>query len=145
MTKAGQKTYLYQFARIAPGGDNIGAIHASEVSYVFGNRLAWLPRDETDEALSQAMERAVALVLKAVAVEVVYRLAPGFALHASRRRRTLAPMGLSPRPNEEPVVRKWERTADPKGIGYSNGPKLPQARPQLPCGGTSRESAAEPY
>ena len=55
MTKAGQKTYLYQFARIAPGGDNIGAIHASEVSYVFGNRLAWLPRDETDEALSQAM------------------------------------------------------------------------------------------
>jgi para-nitrobenzyl esterase len=55
MTKAGQRTYLYQFTRIAPGGDKLGAFHASEISYVFGNRLAWLPRDQTDEALSQAM------------------------------------------------------------------------------------------
>ncbi len=55
MTKAGQKTYLYQFTRVAPGGNKLGAFHASEISYVFGNRLAWLPRDATDEALSHAM------------------------------------------------------------------------------------------
>ncbi len=55
MTKAGQKTFLYQFTRVPPGGDKLGAFHASEISYVFGNRLAWLPRDQTDEALSRAM------------------------------------------------------------------------------------------
>lgn len=55
MTKAGQKTYLYQFTRVAPGGDKLGAFHAAEISYVFGNRLAWFPRDQTDEALSAAM------------------------------------------------------------------------------------------
>ena len=55
MTKAGQKTYLYQFTRVPPGGDKLGAFHAAEISYVFGNRLPWLPRDQTDETLSQAM------------------------------------------------------------------------------------------
>ena len=55
MGKTGQKTFLYQFTRVAPGGDKLGAFHAAEISYVFGNRLPWLPREQADEALSQAM------------------------------------------------------------------------------------------
>lgn len=54
-SRSGQKVYLYQFTRIPPGGDKLGAFHAAEITYVFGNRLPWLPREQTDEALSRAM------------------------------------------------------------------------------------------
>lgn len=55
MNQAGQRAYRYQFTRVPPGGDKLGAFHGAEISYVFGNRLAWLPRDQADEALSRAM------------------------------------------------------------------------------------------
>jgi para-nitrobenzyl esterase len=55
--KAGTSAYLYQFTRVLPGGEALGAYHAAEISYVFGNRLPWLPREATDDRLSAAMVR----------------------------------------------------------------------------------------
>lgn len=57
---ATQPTYLYQFERAAPGREAIGAIHASEVVYVFGNLALPAPdRPEyapADFAVSRAMQ-----------------------------------------------------------------------------------------
>ncbi len=55
MTRAGQNVYLYQFTRVVPGGQSLGAWHAAEISYVFGVVPAWLPQDRTDGALGEAI------------------------------------------------------------------------------------------
>jgi para-nitrobenzyl esterase len=54
---AGAPTYLYQFTRVLPGGESLGAYHAAEIQYVFGNPLAWLPREAVDDRLTAAMGR----------------------------------------------------------------------------------------
>jgi para-nitrobenzyl esterase len=58
--KAGQPTYLYQFNRGVPGHPKIGAVHASEVVYVFGNLDEKRPMrpnyDAADYAISKAMQ-----------------------------------------------------------------------------------------
>ena len=55
MKASGRKTYLYQFTRVLPGGESLGAYHAAELGYVFGAKLAWLPTQPVDDQLSRAM------------------------------------------------------------------------------------------
>ncbi len=59
-SKSGQPTYQYQFDRGVPGQPEIGAVHASEVVYVFGNLDEARPMrpnyDAEDYALSRAMQ-----------------------------------------------------------------------------------------
>jgi para-nitrobenzyl esterase len=57
MTRAGGSAYLYQFTRVPPGGEALGAYHGLEISYVFGTRLAWLPQEPIDDRLAAAMRR----------------------------------------------------------------------------------------
>ena len=47
--------YLYQFTRVYPGGESLGAFHAMEIPYVFGNWSAWLPASADDRRMSDAM------------------------------------------------------------------------------------------
>ena len=61
MDKVPSKAYFYQFSRVPPGS-RIGAFHALEIGYVFGNLMPILPTpdpeayfDNTDKALSEAM------------------------------------------------------------------------------------------
>ena len=61
---AGQPSYQYQFSRITPGRTEPGAIHASELNYVFGTLEpeAVIPPgqvrfDDTDARVSDAMQR----------------------------------------------------------------------------------------
>jgi para-nitrobenzyl esterase len=55
-----QATYLYQFNRGVPGHPEIGAVHASEVAYVFGTLAEPNPMgtkyDAADYAISKAMQ-----------------------------------------------------------------------------------------
>ena len=57
-SKVGIPTYQYQFSRGVPGHPEIGAVHASEVAYVFGSlekeRLNYQPEDY---AISKAMQK----------------------------------------------------------------------------------------
>jgi para-nitrobenzyl esterase len=53
--RAGQNAYLYQFTRVLPGGEQLGAYHGAEINYVFGTPLPWLPREQVDVTLSEAM------------------------------------------------------------------------------------------
>jgi para-nitrobenzyl esterase len=59
-SRAGQPTYQYQFSRGIPGHPEIGAVHASEVVYVFGNLDDKRPMrpnyDAADSAISKAMQ-----------------------------------------------------------------------------------------
>ena len=59
-SKAGIPTYQYQFSRGVPGHPEIGAIHASEVWYVFGNLDQQRPMrpdyQAADYAISKAMQ-----------------------------------------------------------------------------------------
>ena len=47
--------YFYYFTRIRPGGEKILAYHGAEIPYVFGTADDWLPGNETDKQLSDAM------------------------------------------------------------------------------------------
>jgi len=59
-SKAGYTTYQYQFNRGIPGHPEIGAVHASEVAYVFGSLDEQHPRrpnyDAADYAISRVMQ-----------------------------------------------------------------------------------------
>ena len=59
-SKAGHPTYQYQFDRGIPGHPEIGAVHASEVAYVFGTLDEQRPMrpnyDAADSAISKAMQ-----------------------------------------------------------------------------------------
>jgi para-nitrobenzyl esterase len=55
MAHAGAPAYLYQFTRVRPGGQSLGAYHASEITHVFETRLPWLPWEPVDDQLSAAM------------------------------------------------------------------------------------------
>ena len=58
--EAKQPTYMYQFNRGVPGHSEIGAVHASEVSYVFGTFGEFngmqVKYDAADYAISKAMQ-----------------------------------------------------------------------------------------
>ncbi len=57
---AGHPTYRYFFTRVSPGagGEALGAYHGMEIGYVFNNRYAWIPADESDLRLDEAMAGA---------------------------------------------------------------------------------------
>lgn len=59
-SQAGNPTYQYQFSRGIPGHPEIGAVHASEVVYAFGNLDEPRPMrpnyDASDQAISSAMQ-----------------------------------------------------------------------------------------
>lgn len=64
MDKVPAKAYFYQFTRVPPGATQLGAFHALEIGYVFGNLVPILPTpdpetyfDDTDRALSETMMR----------------------------------------------------------------------------------------
>ena len=54
-SRAGVPTYLYQFTRVLPGGEALGAYHSAEIGYVFGTKESWLPLEPVDATLSDAM------------------------------------------------------------------------------------------
>lgn len=55
--RAGMPTYLYQFTRVLPGGESLGAFHSAEIGYVFGTKESWLPLEPVDHELSESMAR----------------------------------------------------------------------------------------
>ena len=54
-------TYFYVFSRglSAPGGDDLGAYHAAEIAYVWGNLddEPWVPREDYDRQLAEIISR----------------------------------------------------------------------------------------
>ena len=56
MALVGTKAYQYQFTRVLPGGESLGAYHAAEINYVFGNWPEWLPHEPVDATLGEAMQ-----------------------------------------------------------------------------------------
>lgn len=55
MRRAGAPVYRYQFTRVLPGGESLGAYHGAEIGYVFGNQLPWLPHEPVDNRISATM------------------------------------------------------------------------------------------
>ena len=55
--RAGTPAYLYQFTRVPPGGESLGAYHGVDITYVFGTRRPWLPQQPVDGRLAGAMQR----------------------------------------------------------------------------------------
>lgn len=51
----GNPAWLYLFTRVRPGADAIRAYHGAEIPYMFDTADAWLPSDETDRRLTEAM------------------------------------------------------------------------------------------
>lgn len=51
----GQPAWLYLFTRVRPGADSLGAYHGAEIPYMFDTADAWLPANETDRRLTEAM------------------------------------------------------------------------------------------
>lgn len=51
----GQAAWLYLFTRVRPGMNSIRAYHGAEIPYMFDTADEWLPRDETDRKLTDAM------------------------------------------------------------------------------------------
>lgn len=57
MARTGAPAYLYQFTRVKPGGESLGAYHAAEITHVFETPLPWLPWEPVDDQLSAAMAK----------------------------------------------------------------------------------------
>jgi para-nitrobenzyl esterase len=57
MARVGAPAYLYQFTRVKPGGQSLGAYHGAEINHVFETRLPWLPWEPVDDQLSVAMAK----------------------------------------------------------------------------------------
>jgi para-nitrobenzyl esterase len=55
VARANASTYLYQFTRVLPGGERLGAFHSAEIGYVFGTKESWLPVEPVDFKLSDTM------------------------------------------------------------------------------------------
>jgi para-nitrobenzyl esterase len=61
-SRAGNRSYQFQFSRVSPGRESVGAAHGSEIPYVFGilsaaGRAANAPKyDSTDSAVSDQMQ-----------------------------------------------------------------------------------------
>jgi para-nitrobenzyl esterase len=57
MEAAGMPAYLYQFTRVLPGGESLGAYHSAEIGYVFDTKQPWLPKADDDDRLTDLMGR----------------------------------------------------------------------------------------
>ena len=55
MGAVGSPAFRYVFTRVLPGGESLGAYHGMEITYAFGNRLPWMPREAVDEKISATM------------------------------------------------------------------------------------------
>ena len=49
------EAWVYRFDRVRDGFDPIGAYHGAELPYVFDRHDAWLPTDQTDKNITQAL------------------------------------------------------------------------------------------
>ena len=62
-SRAGNRSYQFQFSRVPPGRESVGAAHGSEIPYVFGTlsiaaRAANAPKyDSVDTAVSEQMQQ----------------------------------------------------------------------------------------
>lgn len=52
----GHASYVYLFSRVRPKADALGAYHGTEIPYIFATHDAWLPTDEVDLEITQAMQ-----------------------------------------------------------------------------------------
>jgi len=55
MARNGNRVHFYYFTRVRPGGEKLLAYHGAEISYVHDTAYDWLPADETDRLLTEAM------------------------------------------------------------------------------------------
>jgi len=57
ITATGGRAWVYQFTRQrpGPGGEKLGAYHGTEIPYVFDMHDAWLPTEDIDRALTDAV------------------------------------------------------------------------------------------
>jgi para-nitrobenzyl esterase len=55
MAAASAPAYLYQFTRVLPRGEKLGAYHGAELGYVFDTQPSWLPKDAVDDSLTAVM------------------------------------------------------------------------------------------
>lgn len=53
---AGQRVFVYHFARVRPGSHGLGAYHGAEIPYVFDTADSWLPGDAIDQRLARTMQ-----------------------------------------------------------------------------------------
>ncbi len=53
--QSGGKAYFYHFTRVRPGGEKILAYHGAEIPYALDTADSWLPADEIDASLTDAM------------------------------------------------------------------------------------------
>ncbi len=53
---AGQRVFVYDFARIRPGPHGLGAYHGAEIPYVFDTADLWLPGLAADRMVTEAMQ-----------------------------------------------------------------------------------------
>ena len=57
MSAAGDDVYFYQLTRVRPGGEKVLAYHGAEIAYALDTTADWLPSDETDKQLAEAMSQ----------------------------------------------------------------------------------------
>ena len=57
VTATGGRAWVYYFTRqrAGPGGEKVGAYHGTEIPYVFGTHDAWLPTEQIDRRLTDAV------------------------------------------------------------------------------------------
>jgi len=57
ISEKGGRAWVYYFSRqrSGPGGEKLGAYHGTEISYVFGTHDEWLPTEEIDLKLTDAI------------------------------------------------------------------------------------------
>jgi para-nitrobenzyl esterase len=55
VASADGEAWVYRFDRVRDGFDAIGAYHGAELPYVFDRHDAWLPTDQTDKDITQAL------------------------------------------------------------------------------------------
>ena len=51
----GNNAFLYRFTRVRPGGESLMAYHGAEIPYAFDTADDWLPADDVDQKLTNAM------------------------------------------------------------------------------------------
>jgi len=57
VSQTGGRAWVYYFSRQrpGPGGEKLGAYHGTEIPYVFGTHDAWLPTEDIDRELTNAV------------------------------------------------------------------------------------------
>ena len=57
MAKVNADAFLYQFTRVPPGDESLGASHGADIDYIFNARVPAPRRERADSALSETMVR----------------------------------------------------------------------------------------